>query len=373
MSRVDQMKALLAEPRKRRAAYAGLALLSAVLCVVPQPYVARSKVVPQDVNSLGLGSMTSSYAGGFSGVAALLGGAKQPVDMYLAIARSSEVSSEVIRRLKLVEKGDYASERSARVALDKMVDIHSLTGGIIEVETRSHDAAEAEALTKAYSGAISDRIVVLGRDRTERKRRVIEQRFADASTKVAKAEAALEAFRRKNNLAAPEAQLGTEISLRAGLQAQLQAKKVELQTLSGFLGPENPRLAAVQSEIASLQAQIGRTAQPSTDAAGPNVAGLSAVSGEYIDLYRDYRFAQALYEVYSRSSEEVAVETLAGDTATDVQVIEAARLDADRKFNIPAVAALAFLFLLAAFTEIYAPATGIRLPWLSRKDGEGSA
>lgn len=371
MSRAEQVKAALADPRMRRRAYAAGALLLAVLCVVPQPYVARSKVVPQDVNSLGLGGMTSANAGGFSGVAALLGGAKQPVDLYLAMARSSEVSGDVIKRMKLVEKGDYSSERSAQVALSRMVDIHSLTGGIIEIETRGHDAAEAEALTKAYSEAISDRIVTLGRDRTERKRSVIEKRFAEASAKVSTAEAALEAFRRKNNLAAPEAQLGTEISLRAGLQAQLQAKKVELQTLSGFLGPENPRLAAVQTEIASLQAQIGRTAQPSTDAAGPNVAGLSAVSGEYIDLYRDYRFAQALYEVYARSSEEVAVETLAGDTATDVQVIEAARLDPDRKYNIPAVAALAFLLLLAAFTELYAPATGIRVPLLTRKrEGE---
>lgn len=370
MSRAEQIRAAVADPRKRRRGYAALMLVAAVLCVVPAPYVARSKIVPQDVNSLGLGSMTTSYAGGLSGVAALLGGAKQPVDMYLAMARSSEVTGEVIRRLKLVEKGEFASERDARVALDKKVDIHSLTGGILEIETRMHDAAQAEALTKAYSEAISDRIVSLGRDRTERKRRVIEERFADASNRVAKAEAALEAFRRKNNLAAPEAQLGTEISLRAGLQAQLQAKKVELQTLSGFLGPENPRLTAVQAEIASLQSQIARTANPATDAAGPNVAGLSAVSGEYIDLYRDYRFAQALYEVYSRSSEEVAVETLAGDTATDVQVIEAAHLDPDRKFNIPAVAALALLVLLVLFTELYAPATGIRLPWLARK-GEG--
>ncbi|OYW83460.1 MAG: capsule biosynthesis protein, partial [Sphingobium sp. 32-64-5] len=224
MSRAEQVKAALADPRMRRRAYAAGALLLAVLCVVPQPYVARSKVVPQDVNSLGLGSMTSSSVGGFSGVAALLGGAKQPVDLYLAMARSSEVSGDVIKRLKLVEKGEYASERSAQVALSRMVDIHSLTGGIIEIETRGHDAAETEALTKAYSDAISDRIVTLGRDRTERKRNVIEKRFAEASAKVSTAEAALEAFRRKNNLAAPEAQLCTEISLRAGLQAQLQAK-----------------------------------------------------------------------------------------------------------------------------------------------------
>ncbi|PMY01874.1 capsule biosynthesis protein, partial [Pseudomonas sp. MPR-R2A5] len=46
------------------------------------------------------------------------------------------------------------------------------------------------------------------------------------------------------------------------------------------------------------------------------------------------------------------------------QIIEQPRLDADRKYNISAVALLALVFGLALFTEFYAPATGIRLRWL---------
>ena len=362
---LDRIRTAIAEPRLRWIAYGVLAAVLAVLCLFPQPYVARSKILPQDPASLGLG-LGGGMNGGLQGFAALLGGAKQPIDMYLAIARSSEVADVVIDKLAL-EK-EYGSRRKARLMLEREVDVHSLTGGMIEIETRSHSAIGAEALTKAYSKAISDRIVSLGRDRTARKEGVVERRFAEAADRVAEAEAKLDGFRRSNNLAAPEAQLGAEISLRAGLQAQLQAKRVELSTLSGFLGPENPRLIAVQSEVASLQAQIAKSARPARDAAGPNVAGLSEVSSEYLNLYRDYRFAQALYEVYSRSSEEVAVEALAGETASDVQVIEAARLDADRKVNIAAVAALALVLLLAIFTEIYAPATGIRLPLIHRRD-----
>jgi hypothetical protein len=348
------------DPDRRRRGYALLALVLALLCVFPQPYVARTKVVPQDTASLGLSSMTGGL-GQFQGFAALLGGARQPVDMYLAIARGTEVSEAVIKRLNLVGPGGYSDERAAQRALERKVDIHALTGGIIEVETRGFDPAQAQALTKAYATAISDRIVALGHDRVDRKRRIVEARFKEAAARVAKAESQLEAFRRRNNLASPEAQLGSELALRANLQAQLQAKNVELQTVGPFLGPENPRLRALRGEIASLQGQIARTAQPGTDAAGPNVAGVSQVMGAYFDRYRDYRFAQALYEAYARSSEEVAVESLAGETAADVQVIEAARLDADRKYNIPAVALLALVLLLAAFTEIYAPATGIEL------------
>lgn len=365
MSRIDAFGARIAafwnDRRKRRRAYALLLLVLGVLCVVPRPYVARAKMVPQDSNSIGLGSTMNALGGQLQGFAALLGGARQPIDLYLAIGRSSEVRDDVIRDLRLVGPGEYRDASSARVALDRKVDIHSLTGGIIEVEVRTHDPDQALALTKAYVHAISTRIVALDHERIERKRQVVLDRFKEASGRVVSAEAALNQFRRRNRLAEPEAQLGSALSLRAGLEAQLQAKQVELQTLERFQGPENPRLQSVQSEIASLQGQIARTAKPDMGSAGPNVAGLSELSNEYLNLYRDYRFAQALYEVYARSSEEVAVETIAGETAADVQAIEAPHRDPDRKFNIPAVALLALMIVALLFTEIYAPATGIDL------------
>jgi uncharacterized protein involved in exopolysaccharide biosynthesis len=348
------------DPRWRLRVYGALAAVLAVLCVVPQPYEARAKLVPQEPGSLGLGSTMNALGGQLGGFAALLGGAKQPIDLYLTIARGREVADAVIGRLKLTDR--YGSERKAQLALAKKVDVHSLTGGVIEIETRSRDADEAEALTRAYVAAVTDRLNALSRGRVTRKQQVVRARFREAGERVVKAEAALQAFRRRNRLAEPEAQLGAELSLRAGLQAQLQAKQVELQTLRQFQGDENPQLRALQSEVAALRAQIARTGDPASGAAGPNVAGLSEVSGAYLDLYRDYRFAQALYEVYARSSEEIAVEALAAETASDAQVIEAPRLDADRKYNVPAVALLVMVIALALFTEVYAPATGIRLP-----------
>ncbi len=361
MTLVETTGSWIGNPRRRRIAYAVLALALLVLCVVPRPYVARAKVVPQDSGSIGLGSMTSAVGGQAQGLASLLGGAKTPVDLYLAVGRGTEVTDAVIARLKLVGPDGYGSVEKARLALAKRVDIHSLTGGIVEVEVRMHEPVQAQALTAVYVRAISDRLTALGEERVRRKQAVVQRRFREAAGRVVKAEAALGDFRRRNRLAQPEAQLGSALSLRTGLEAQLQAKLVELGTLERFQGPENPQLLAVRSEVTELRSQIARSASPDTGPTGPNVAGLSEVSGEYLNLYRDYRFAQALYEVYARASEEVAVETLTAETATDVQVIEAPRLDVDRKFNIPAVALLLLVIVAALFTEIYAPATGIRL------------
>lgn len=358
---IDTMRSAWNTPRTRRTGYAVIALLLALLCAFPRPYVARAKMVPQDSNTVGLNSTMNALGGQFQGFAALLGGARQPIDLYLAIGRSTEVTDDVIRRLKLVGPQGYTTLDKARVALDHKVDVHSLTGGILEVETRAHDAQQARAITAAYVSAISGRIIQLDEDRIRRKQAVVMDRFKQASARVVEAEGALDRFRRRNNLAEPDVELGSAISLRTRLEAQLQAKQVELQMLEQVQGPENPQLQAVQTEVASLRAQIARTASPKTGAAGPNVAGMSGLSNEYLALYRDYRFAQALYEVYTRSSEEVAVEAVAGETASDVQAIEAAHVDADRKYNIPAVALLALLLLSALFTEIYAPATGIDL------------
>ena len=376
MSQLETLRqrvvAFAGDPRKRRRAYALAALLLALLCVVPRPYVARAKVVPQDFSSIGLGSMMGALGSQFQNLASLFGGARQPVDLYLAIGRGTEVTDDVIHRLKLVGPDGYSSADSARVALSRKVDVHSLTGGIIEIEVRSHDAYQAEALTRAYMRAISDRIIALGRDRVERKREVVLARFKEAGDRVASTEAALNRFRQKNKLAVPEAELGSALSLRARLEAQLQAKLVQLKTLEQFQGADNPELQALKAEVSSLRAQISRSARPGMGEAGPNVAGLTEVSGEYLDLYRNYRFAQALYEVYARASEEVAVEMLAGDTASDVQIVEAPRLDADRKFNIPAVALLVLVILAGLFTEIYAPATGIDLRLKPRDDRNGN-
>jgi hypothetical protein len=346
-------------PALRRRVYAGAAFVLAVSAAVPQPYVARAQIVPQDGSSIGLGSLTTSLGSQAQSFAALLGGAKQPVDLYLAAARSDEVTGAVIAQLHLTDR--YGDPRSARLALARRVDVHSLVGGILEVTVRDHDPDRALTLTRTYVAAITARLNALSDDRVTRKRAVVTKRFAEASGRVGSAEAALDQFRRGHNLAAPEAQLGAELSLRAGLQAQLQAKQVELGMLQHFQGGENPQIQATEAQISGLRGQIASSATPATGAAGPNVAGMSDVTNRYLDLYRDYRFAQALYEVYARASEEVEVEALSNESASDAKVIEAPCIDPDRKYNLSALALLALVVLMAGFTEIYAPATGLRL------------
>ncbi len=359
--------ALAADPRQRRRAYAVLAIVLAVLCLFPQPYVGRAKVVPQDPSSALRGVIGGGA--GLQDFAALFGGGRRAIDLYLTIGQSEDVRNDVIRALRLVGSSwHYRDLRAARVRLEDKVDIESLPGGVIEIKATTHDADESLRLTQAYAAAIAERFKRLNEEQLTTKRSLIDTRFREAATRLAQAQATLDQFRSRNRLSAiPEAELGAALTVRTGLEAQLQAKMVELDTLRRFLGPENPRLLGVQSEVRELRNRLAQSIAPAATPGGPNAGELTALSSQYVNLYRDYVFAQSVYQIYTRISEEVAVEELSGRTAATVQVIEAPHVDAGRHYNVPAVAILALLVLAALFTEIYAPATGIEL-WRRRPD-----
>jgi len=354
---------LLADTWRRRLGYAVAAAILAILCLFPQPFVGRTKLVPQDP-----GSLLNTGNGRLQDIAAIFGGGRRGIDLYLTIGQSADVRDDVIRDLRLVGSGkNYTTLQQAQRRLVKRVDVQSLPGGIIEIKVKTHDADESLRLTRGYAAALANRLRALNHDQLQTKQALIASRSREAVTRLASAEGKLAEFRRRNGLSpSPESQLSAAITVRTGLEAELQGRLVELGALQQFLGPENPRLRTLQSQIAGLRSRIAQSVKPDDSAGGPNMGGLTELSNEYFNLYRDYIFAQSIYQVYMRLSEEFAVEELSGKTAETVQIIEAAHLDAWRHYNMSAVAALTLLGLLFLFTEFYAPATGIRL-W-RRKD-----
>ncbi|MFC7536710.1 capsule biosynthesis protein [Sphingomonas sp. GCM10030256] len=359
---VDNTIVLVKNPLYRRLAYLAVALVAAFLIFFPRPYVARAKIVPQDTSATAASttSLLGALGGGSQSIGSLLTGGKPSNEVYMIIGRSDTVQEDVIKALDLVGAGKpFEDERKAKIWLGKKVDVHLLLGGVMEIETKLFDPSEAVRITSAYANAISTNLARFGQQLITNKSRIVQRRFDDAAQRVSVAEAQLNTFRRANNLADPEAQLGSALAQRAQLEAQLKSKQVEYQTLSQFRGPESNELAAIQSDIAGLQAQIARSATPRTSASGPNVAGLTAVELRYLNLFRDLRFQQAIYDVYQRSREQVEVEELAAESASYIQVIDPAGLDPKRQYNVWAIAVFAGVLLLALFTEWYGPATGL--------------
>ncbi len=347
----------------RRLLYLIAAIVFAIFSIFPRPYTARAKLLPQDSSSAGLSQLLTSLSGQLSAFANLLGNGRPPHELYLIIGRGDKTMQGVIQKLKLVgPNARYQTIEEAKLALIKQMDIHLLLGGVLEVQSKTHDPAESLRLTEAFISEISQNVAGLGRTTIASKRKIVNRRTAEARTQVQDAERALSNFRRENRLADAESQLGGELSLRAQIQGKLQAKQLELNTVRQYATADNFQLATVQSEVAALQAQLARASVPASTTNGPNAFGLSTISGQYFDLYRDYRFAQAVYDVYARANEQVSVEELVAEQATYIQMVEPTHLDAERSYNNWAIGMLVLLALMVVFTELYAPATGLRWP-----------
>ncbi|MEY4555601.1 MAG: hypothetical protein RL093_720, partial [Pseudomonadota bacterium] len=205
-----------------------------------------------------------------------------------------------------------------------------------------------------FSEAIKARLAGLGQEQVRTKRAIVTARLAEANTALETAERDLNAFRIQNNLPSPEAELGAAVSTRLTLDAQIRGKEVEIETARRFQTDNSIRVRTLVSELAALRRQRAEADQASN---GENALALSSQTAEYVRLYREQKFAETIMLVYRRFFEEVSVEALSAETT--VQVIERPHIDPDRQLNLSGIALLLLVLLAAAFTEIYAPMTGL--------------
>ena len=121
--------------RLRRAAYAVAIVVAAVLAVFPRSYVAYAKFLPQESTSGGA-QVLAQVSSGVTNIASALSSQR---GSYVIIGRSNDVQLEALKRLKAMGYAAFADQDDARVRLEKKVEIHVLSGGVIEVRSRDHD------------------------------------------------------------------------------------------------------------------------------------------------------------------------------------------------------------------------------------------
>jgi len=144
-------------PGARRAAMAVAVLLCAVLALFPRHHVARAVIAPGIADSTT--RSTFGTLGAHSGER--IGGSRLADPMAIATveARSAATRDAVIGALDLVGSSHaFADADAARRAIDAMVDVHPLAGGMIEIVAVGRNAPLTLAVTQAYLRAIGSRI-----------------------------------------------------------------------------------------------------------------------------------------------------------------------------------------------------------------------
>lgn len=344
----------LRRPWLRRAIFAVLLAVLAVLTFFPERYRAVMTLTPTDPSSLGLGAAL----GQLNAINTVFG-TQAAVEISLKIANSVETRRAVTRKLDLVKRLDLRDEEAASRWLARNVSIRSLRGGIVQVETFNRDAEFGRALVSAVTTELRNRLAEIARRQTAYKRDILIQLVSQANDRLTRAQAAYDLFRRRTRFANPGSAIDSIGERIPVLQAAIKAKEVELSAARQFATDDNITVKQILSEIAALRGQLGQF--QALDPANSNSLGrVVEESTQSQRLERELSVATSLYYNYRNYLAGTTVEDLT--SLANVRILEEPFVDTARQLNTIPMVLFILVLLLGGGVEFYAmrPPVGSR-------------
>lgn len=337
---VDNLRILLLGPL-----IVGIAALGISFLITPT-YTARAQFLPPQQQQSVAASMLASL-GSLGGLAGAVGGIKNPVDQFLAFMKSVSVQDSLIERFKLLERYDAKTKSDARLALSGNVRASSGKDGLITVEVDDKDPKFAADLANAHVEELGRLLGRLATTEAQQRRLFFEKQLTLAKEKLIQSEIALKATGITGSVL--KSNPTSAVATVAGLQAAVTAQEVKLGAMRGYLAETAPDFRQAMSELANLRVQL---VKQETDS--PSISSKVKSEGDYINKYREFKYHETLFELFSKQFELAKVDE-AREGAL-IQVVDPAEVPEKKakpkKLLIALIAALVSGFLLLLYVFV---------------------
>lgn len=279
----EHVKLLIAGPL-----IVGLLALGITYLMTPT-FTARTTFLPPQQQQ---GIAAASALASLGPLAGLVGGIKSGADQYVALMQSETVQDRLIDQYELMKVYDVKFRFKARDELRKNVRI--LLGkkdGLITVEVDDVDPQRAADLAKSHIDELRRMTSVLAVTEAQQRRAFFEQQLERSKERLTKAQESLQASGFTQGALQAEPKAAAESYAR--LKAQVTSAEVRLQTMRSYLSENAPEFQNQQAALAALRAQLSRAEQAGEPQSGP----------DYIGKYRDFKYEEALFELFARQYE----------------------------------------------------------------------
>lgn len=240
-------------------------------------------------------SSAASALASLGALAGLAGGAvniKTSGDQYISLMQSVNVEDQIIDRFKLMERYGAKFRFEARRELEQSVRINlGKKDGLITVEADAHDPQLAADMANQYVAELRRLTSELALTEAQQRRAFFETELKNTKTKLAVAQLALQSG--GFNAGAIKAEPKAAAESYAQLKAQLTAAEVRLQGLRRTLTDTAPEVQQQASLVGALQGQLIKLEAKTDDTLG----------ADYVSRYREYKYQEALYELFSKQYE----------------------------------------------------------------------
>ncbi len=278
--------------------------------LIPPTYTARTMFLPpQQPQSAAASALASLGAlSGFAGAAV-----KTTADQYVSLMQSVNVQDRLIDRFKLMSEYEEKYLFLARNVLSKNVRINlGKKDGLITVEADAHSPELAANLANAHVEELQRLTGELALTEAQQRRMFFERQLKQTREQLAQAQ--LELQRSGFNPGALKTEPRAAAENYARIKAEATAAEVKLQTLKRALSDTSPEVQQQQTLLGALKGQLGKLENISSSD--------GAASAGYIGRYREYKYQESLFELFSRQYEAARLdESREGGT---IQVVDRA-------------------------------------------------
>lgn len=253
-------------------------------------YTARTVFLPPQQQQSAAASAMASL-GAITSLAGL-GSAKTPGDQYVSLMQTANIEDRIVDRFKLMELYDvkyrFLARRqlrlNAKIALGKK-------DGLITVEVDATDPKLAADIANQYVAELRRLTSDLALTEAQQRRSFFEAELSKTKDKLATAQESLQASGFTAGALRAEPKAAAESYAR--VKAELTAAEVRLQALRQTLTDSSVEVQRQSSVVASLAAEVRRLESQAAPASDTG----------YLGKYREYKYQEALFEIYAKQFE----------------------------------------------------------------------
>lgn len=279
--------------------------------LIPPTFTARVTFIsPQQQQSSAAAALAS-----FSALSTLAGASsaiKNPADQYVALIQSTRISDRIIDRFSLQKIYESKLRIDAQTELASNVRINTgKKDSLITVEFDDHDPKRAADIANAYVEELQQLLNQLAITEAQQRRVFFEQQLQKSKVALSRAQAALQetGFTDQTLRSEPKAAAETY----AKTKAEVTAIEMRLSALRRSFTDTSVEVQSQQAALEKLRGHLATIASPQKDAAN---------RPDYISAYREFKYQEALFEIYVRQFELARLDE--GREGTLIQVLDTA-------------------------------------------------
>jgi uncharacterized protein involved in exopolysaccharide biosynthesis len=285
-------------------------LIAYGLCfLIPPTFTAKASFISPQQQSSAASALAS--LGALSGLAGSAVGIKSTADQYVVLMQSTTLSDRIIDRFKLKDLYKAKFRVDAQRALAGNVRINAgKKDSLITIEADDEDPQRAADIANAYIDELRRLTNGLALTEAQQRRSFFETQLKTAKNSLTSAQAKLQET--GFNAGALKSEPKAAAETYAKTKAEIAATEIRLNALRKTLTENAPEIQQLQATLSGLRTQLSQLELPMT----------SSSNQDYISTYRDYKYQEALFDVYARQFEMAKLDEAREGTL--IQVLDPA-------------------------------------------------